>query len=128
MIFYNKDLFAKAGLDPEKPACPPTTTSSPPPGRSSPAAPPAPRSTPRRRASSSSPGSYFYPLFAAETGGKQLVDNGQGAVQQPGGAEVAAFWKTLYDEGLAPKEAYNGDSFADQKAAMAIVGPWAISV
>ena len=34
----------------------------------------------------------------------------------------------MYEEGLAPKEAYNGDSFADKKAAMAIVGPWAIAV
>jgi len=34
----------------------------------------------------------------------------------------------MYDEGLAQKEVYNGDSFADQKAAMAIVGPWAIAV
>ncbi len=34
----------------------------------------------------------------------------------------------MYDEGLAGQEAYNGDSFADGKAAMAIVGPWAISV
>ena len=30
--------------------------------------------------------------------------------------------------GLAPKEKYNGDSFADGKAAMAIVGPWAVAV
>ncbi len=34
----------------------------------------------------------------------------------------------MYAEGLSPKEAYNGDSFADGKAAMAIVGPWAVSV
>ena len=34
----------------------------------------------------------------------------------------------MYAEGLAPKEKYNGDSFADGKAAMAIVGPWAIAV
>ena len=29
---------------------------------------------------------------------------------------------------MAGKETYQGDSFADKKAAMAIVGPWAISV
>jgi multiple sugar transport system substrate-binding protein len=34
----------------------------------------------------------------------------------------------MYADGLAPKEKYNGDSFGDQKAAMAIVGPWAIAV
>ncbi len=41
---------------------------------------------------------------------------------------MADLWATMYKEGLSPKEAYNGDSFADGKAAMAIVGPWAISV
>jgi multiple sugar transport system substrate-binding protein len=34
----------------------------------------------------------------------------------------------MYKEGYAEKEKYNGDSFADGKAAMSIVGPWAISV
>ena len=34
----------------------------------------------------------------------------------------------MYDQKLAPNEAYQGDSFGDQKAAMAIVGPWAIAV
>ena len=34
----------------------------------------------------------------------------------------------MYQKGYAPKEKYNGDSFADGKAAMAIVGPWAIAV
>ena len=32
---------------------------------------------------------------------------------------VADSGQTMYDEGLAPKEKYNGDSFADGKAAMA---------
>jgi multiple sugar transport system substrate-binding protein len=41
---------------------------------------------------------------------------------------VADFWATMYEEGLSPKEAYNGDSFGEQKSAMAIVGPWAIAV
>ena len=40
---------------------------------------------------------------------------------------MAGFWKTMYDEGLRRKEKYNGDSFADGKAAMSIVGPWAVS-
>ena len=34
----------------------------------------------------------------------------------------------MYAEKLAPQEKYNGDSFKDGQAAMAIVGPWAISV
>jgi multiple sugar transport system substrate-binding protein len=34
----------------------------------------------------------------------------------------------MYAKGYSPKEKYNGDSFGDKKAAMAIVGPWAIAV
>jgi multiple sugar transport system substrate-binding protein len=34
----------------------------------------------------------------------------------------------MYEQKLAPSEPYKGDSFADVKAAMAIVGPWAIAV
>jgi len=34
----------------------------------------------------------------------------------------------MYEKGYAQKEKYNGDSFADEKAAMSIVGPWAIAV
>ena len=46
--------------------------------------------------------------------------------RRPGGRRTSG--GRMYDEGLAPKEKYNGDSFADEKAAMAIVGPWAIAV
>ncbi|MBQ0906010.1 extracellular solute-binding protein [Micromonospora sp. U21] len=70
----------------------------------------------------------FYPLFIAETGGKQLVEDGKAQLNSAEGQRVAEFWKTLYAEGLAPKEQYNGDSFGEGKAAMAIVGPWAIAV
>ncbi|GHJ18110.1 extracellular solute-binding protein [Micromonospora sp. AKA38] len=128
MIFYNKTIFAKAGLDPERPplatydeflAAARKIKSS---GAAQAAIYPAPTSEFFQ--------SWFdfYPLFAAETGGKQLVDQGKAQFDSPEGQRVAEFWKTLYAEGLAPKEKYNGDSFADGKAAMAIVGPWAISV
>ena len=70
----------------------------------------------------------FYPLFIAQSGGKQLVEGGEPQFTSPEGLAVANFWKSLYDAKLAPNEAYQGDSFADQKAAMAIVGPWAIAV
>ncbi|WP_328345569.1 extracellular solute-binding protein [Micromonospora sp. NBC_00421] len=128
MIFYNKKIFAQAGLDPEKPqlatydqflAAARKIKSS---GAAQAAIYPAPTSEFFQ--------SWFdfYPLFAAESGGKQLLDGGKPQFDSPEGQRVAEFWKTLYDEGLAPKEKYNGDSFADGKAAMAIVGPWAISV
>jgi multiple sugar transport system substrate-binding protein len=128
MIFYNKDIFAKAGLDPEKPALSTydeflTAARK---IKSSGAAPAAIYPAPSSEFFQS--WFDFYPLFAAESGGKQLVQNGKAQFNSPEGQKVASFWKTLYDEGLAPKEQYTGDSFADKKAAMAIVGPWAISV
>ncbi|MBM2614812.1 extracellular solute-binding protein [Actinoplanes sp. LDG1-06] len=128
MIFYNKDIFAKAGLDPEKPVLSTyeeflTAARK---IKSSGAAPAAIYPAPTSEFFQS--WFDFYPLFAAETDGKQLVADKKAQFTSPEGEKVAGFWKTLYDEGLAPKEQYNGDSFADKKAAMAIVGPWAISV
>ena len=70
----------------------------------------------------------FYPLFAAESGGKQLLEGNKSQFNSPAGQQVAQFWRTIYADKLASQEAYNGDSFADGKAAMAIVGPWAIAV
>ncbi|WP_431975877.1 extracellular solute-binding protein [Micromonospora haikouensis] len=128
MIFYNKKVFAKAGLDPEKPqlATYDQFLAAARKIKSSGAAPAAIYPAPTSEFFQS--WFDFYPLFAAETGGKQLLDGGKPQFNSPEGQRVAEFWKTLYAEGLAPKEKYNGDSFADGKAAMAIVGPWAISV
>jgi len=69
----------------------------------------------------------FYPLFAAETGGKQLVADGKAQFASDEGKKVAQFWRTMYADKLASQEKYTGDSFVDGKAAMAIVGPWAIA-
>ncbi len=128
MIFYNKKLLAKAGIDPENP---PLATY----GQFLDTARKIVRSGAAQAAIWPAPTSEFfqswfdfYPLFAAETGGRQLVEGGKAQFTSPEGLRVAEFWKTLYAEGLAPKEKYNGDSFADGKAAMAIVGPWAIAV
>ncbi len=128
MIFYNKDLLKKAGVDSEKPplatydeflATSRKIVSS---GAAQAAIWPAPTSEFFQ--------SWFdfYPLYAAQSGGKQLVEKGAATFNDAAGLDVAGFWRTMYAEKLAPAEKYNGDSFGDGKAAMAVVGPWAIAV
>jgi multiple sugar transport system substrate-binding protein len=128
MIFYNKTVFAAAGLPTDNPplktyaeflAAAKTLVAK---GGVQAAIWPSPS------ADFYQPWFDFYPLFIAQTGGKQLVEAGVPQFDGPDGLAVAAFWKSLYDAKLVPNEAYQGDSFADQKAAMAIVGPWAIAV
>ncbi|MFE5375471.1 extracellular solute-binding protein [Streptomyces mirabilis] len=127
MIFYNKELFKKAGLDAEHPKLASyqdflnTSRKLVKSGVAKAAIWPAPTSEFYQ--------SWFdfYPLFAAQTG-KQLVEEGKAQFASPEGIKAAELWKTMYAEGLAPKESFNGDSFAEGKAAMATVGPWAVSV
>jgi multiple sugar transport system substrate-binding protein len=128
MIFYNKDMFAEAGLDPENPSLATydefletarTLVES---GAADNAIFPAPTNEFYQ-------GWFdYYPLYAAETGGDQLVEDGAATFADEEGLAVAEFWKTLYDEGLSSREQYQGDAFADGLSAMSIVGPWAISV
>ena len=66
-------------------------------------------------------------MFAADTGGKQLVVDGKSQFNSPEGMAVINFWKQIYADKLAGTETYTGDAFADGKAAMATVGPWAIA-
>ncbi len=128
MIFYNKDIMKKAGVDPAKPplatydefiATSKKVVSS---GAAQAAIWPAPTSEFFQ--------SWFdfYPLYAAESGGKQLVEKSKATFDDAAGKKVAGFWQTMYADKLAPREKYTGDSFADKKAAMAVVGPWAIAV
>ena len=70
----------------------------------------------------------FYPLYAAESGGKQLVEDKKSTFDSPAGQAVAGLWQQMYAQNLAGKEAYTGDAFADGTAAMASVGPWAVAV
>ncbi|MCD4525722.1 ABC transporter substrate-binding protein [Nocardioides sp. cx-173] len=128
MIFYNKDLMKKAGVDPEDPPLATydeflaTSRKIVDSGTAQAAIWPAPTSEFFQ--------SWFdfYPLYAAETGGTQLVEDDQATFESEEGQAVADFWATMYEDGLAQQEVYNGDSFADGKAAMSIVGPWAIAV
>ena len=70
----------------------------------------------------------FYPLYAAESGGKQTIEDGKATFNDEAGKDVWNFWAQMYEEGYTPQEKYDGDAFADKKAAMAVVGPWAIAV
>jgi multiple sugar transport system substrate-binding protein len=128
MIFYNKDIMQKAGIDPNNPplatydqflATSKKIVAS---GAAKAAIWPAPTSEFFQ--------SWFdfSPLYAAESGGKQLVENGKATFNSDAGTKVANFWHTMYADKLAPQETYTGDSFADKKAAMSVVGPWAIPV
>ncbi|MFG3662325.1 extracellular solute-binding protein [Streptomyces sp. NPDC047706] len=126
-IIYNKDIFKKAGLDPENPKLASyadfleTSRKLVSAGGAKAAIWPAPTSEFYQ--------SWFdyYPLLAAQTG-KQLVEDGKAQFTSKEGVKAAEMWKTMYAEKLAPKESFNGDAFGEGKAAMATVGPWAISV
>ncbi len=125
MIFYNKAIFAKAGLgNPDLStydkflAAAKKVVSS---GAAKYAIYPAPTSE------FFQPNFDFLPLYAALTGGKGMIENGKSTLTSPEAIEVANFWKSIYSAGLAGKEQYQGDAFADGKSAMAIVGPWAIA-
>lgn len=128
MIFYNKEMFTEAGIDAEEPPLSTydefleaarTLVES---GVAEAAIWPSPESQ------FFQPWFDFYPLFAAQTGGTQLVEDRESQFTGEDGIAVAEFWRTLYDEGLAPRESAPGDAFADGQSAMAIVGPWAIAV
>jgi multiple sugar transport system substrate-binding protein len=128
MIFYNKKIFKKAGIDTEKP---PLATYA----EFLDTAKKIVASKAAQYAIYPSPSSDFYqpwfdfyPAFAAATGGKQLVMDGKSQFTSPEGMAVINFWKQIYTDKLAGTEAYTGDSFADGKAAMSSVGPWAVTV
>lgn len=128
VLYYNKDMFEAAGLDPENPALGTqdelleTSRTLVESGAADYAMWPSPA------------GEFyqswfdFYPFFAAATGGSQLVVDGEAAFNTDEGKAVAGMWQTMYEEGLSSQEAYTGDSFVDGKAAIAISGPWAIPV
>lgn len=128
VIFYNKDLFAKAGLDAINPKLSTyadfidTSKKLVAAGVAKVAIQPAPTSEFFQTQFD------FYPLYAAATGGKQIVANNKATFANQAGYDVADFWQTMYKNKLSSPEQYTGDSFAAGNSAMAIVGPWAVSV
>jgi multiple sugar transport system substrate-binding protein len=128
MILYNRELFTEAGLDADEPPLGTydefldTSRTLVEEGSAEAAIWPSP--------SSEFFESWFdfYPLFAAATEGTLLVEDGVAEFDSPEGHEVAAMWRTMYEEGLSPQEAYQGDAFGEQVSAMSIAGPWAVAV
>ena len=127
MIFYNKAIFQKAGLDPNNPDL--STYD-----KFLAAAQKIKASGAAPYAIYPAPTSEFFqvnfdylPLLAAQTGGKTFIENGKAAITGQDSLDVANFWKQIYTDKLAGTEQYQGDAFADGKSAMAIVGPWAIA-
>ncbi|MHC6228743.1 extracellular solute-binding protein [Pseudarthrobacter sp. AG30] len=127
VLFYNKDLFKKAGLDPENPKL----------GTQQElldASRTLVKSGAAQKAIWPSPASDyfqswfdFYPFYAANTQGSQLIKDGKSTFDSDQGKQVAGMFQSLYKEDLASKETYQGDSFAEGKSAMALAGPWAIA-
>jgi multiple sugar transport system substrate-binding protein len=127
VIFYNKKLFAKAGISTTDPnlgtyagflAAARKVVKS---GAAKVAIQPAPTSEFFQMDTD------FYPLYVAASDGTPLVEKGKATFADTTGDDVANLWATLYKEKLASPEQYQGDAFADGYAAMAIVGPWAVS-
>ncbi|WP_130011808.1 extracellular solute-binding protein [Serinicoccus sediminis] len=126
MIMYNKTIFEEAGLDPEDPqmasyedflAGAQQIVDS---GASESAIWPAPTNEFYQ------PWFDYYPLYLAETGGTVLVEDGEATFDSEEGRTVAEFWATVYEDGLAPKEASTDDAMSAGTTAMQLAGPWAI--
>lgn len=125
LVMYNKDLFAKAGLDPDDPkmntydafldgarAIVDSGVES--------AIWPAPTSE------FFQPWFDFYPFYLAETDGTLLVEDGAATFDSDAGKKVAHFWATVYQEKLAPNEKSTDDAMSAGTTAMQLAGPWAI--
>ncbi len=127
MVFYNRALFKKAGLDPDHPrlATYPDFLAT---ARTLVAKKVAPTAIwPSPNSEWYSAEGDFYPLYAAATGGTPLVVKGRTTYDDANGRAVADFYRTLYAEGLSSQETTALDVFATGQAAMAIVGSWAIA-
>jgi multiple sugar transport system substrate-binding protein len=128
MIFYNKDVFQKAGIDatnaPLKTYAEFLTTAATLVSKGGVVAAIWPSPT----SEFYQPWFDFYPLFVAQTNGKRLIENGQPQFSDADGIAVGNFWKQMYAQGLSPKEQATGDAFVSGQSAMSIAGPWAIAV
>ncbi|MBP7165500.1 MAG: extracellular solute-binding protein [Firmicutes bacterium] len=68
----------------------------------------------------------FYTLYAAASGGRTLIENNRAAFNNSSGVAVMQFLSDLFRRGYAPKSAFPGDVFLQQKVATVITGPFAV--
>ncbi|MDR7161693.1 extracellular solute-binding protein [Arthrobacter sp. BE255] len=127
VLFYNKDMFAKAGLDAEKPKLG-THEELLATARALVASGAAPNALRPSTASDFFQSWFdFYPFYAANSEGTPLVKDGKATFDSDDAKKVATMFQTLYKENLASKEVFQGDAFVQGDAAMALAGPWAIA-
>ncbi|MFF0344771.1 ABC transporter substrate-binding protein [Kribbella sp. NPDC004875] len=128
MLYYNKDVFKKAGLDPEHPklATYDDVLAAAKAIKDSGAADVA--IYPPATADYTNVNFDFYPFYLANSDGTQLIKDGKATFTGDRGMETLRFWQALYAKGYASAEAYSGDMwagpFADGTAAMGVAGPW----
>lgn len=127
MVMYNKELFAKSGLDPDDPQM--STYDEFLAGSRQLVESGAAQSAIWPDPSNEFFQSWFdfYPLFLAQTGGTMLVQDGKPTFADSDGEAVAQFWSSIYRENLAPKESSVDDAMATGATAMQITGPWAVA-
>ena len=82
--------------------CRRTTSSSPPARRSSTAAPPTSAIAPAPSSEFFQSWFDFYPLYAAESGGKQTIEDGKATFDDAAGQDVWNFWAQMYKRRLRP--------------------------
>jgi len=125
MVMYNKALFQAAGIDPENPKMA-TYDDFLAGSRAIVASGVQSAIWPAPTSEFYQPWFDFYPLYLAETDGTMLVEDGKATFDSDAGRTVAEFWKTIYDEKLAPNEAATDDAMSAGTTAMQLAGPWAI--
>ncbi|GGK94978.1 ABC transporter substrate-binding protein [Mangrovihabitans endophyticus] len=128
MLYYNKTVFQKAGLDPEKPQLKTYADVL--------AAAKAVKDAGAADVAIYPPATSdytnmlfdFYPFYLANSDGTQFIKDGKATFTNAQGMETLQFWQTLYAQGYSSAEAYSGDMwagpFADGVAAMGVAGPW----
>lgn len=124
-VFYNKEIFEKAGVHPPKNYSQWLFTAA--------------------KIKEKLPGIYitfldssttwwqrffdFYPLYIAASGGKTLIDeNGKPDINNEDALKAMTFLSENFEKGYTPMELPPGDAFIEGKIAVKISGPWNVAI